>query len=118
MVGKTIEGKDAVVPTRDERTVGVDIYDWEPKNDRFEHIDSRIEIEDDELREACGDVDVKLSVWDFAGQHVYHATHDSSFRTCDVCIGMGYGSKKTSHAATKRNSHHRRIRCFQAVRFF
>lgn len=86
MVGKTsmikrlIEGKDAVVPTRDERTVGVDIYDWEPKNDtRFEHIDSRIVIQDKELREACEDVDVKFSVWDFAGQHVYHATHELFF---------------------------------------
>lgn len=86
MVGKTsmikrlIEGKDAVVPTRDERTVGVDIYDWEPKHDkRFEHIDSRIEFQDKELAEACGDVDVKFSVWDFAGQHVYHATLELFF---------------------------------------
>ena len=80
MIKRLIEGRDAVVPTRDERTVGVDIYDWEPKNDqRFEHIDSRIEFQDKELAEACGDVDVKFSVWDFAGQHVYHATHELFF---------------------------------------
>ena len=86
MVGKTsmikrlIEGKDAIVPTKDERTVGVDIYDWEPKNDkRFENIDSRIVFQDKELAEACGDIDVKFSVWDFAGQHVYHATHELFF---------------------------------------
>jgi hypothetical protein len=31
------------------------------------------------LREACGDVDVKFSVEDFAGQHVVHATHELFF---------------------------------------
>jgi len=86
MVGKTsmikrlIEGRDAVIPTHDERTVGVDIYEWEPKKDRrFEDIDSRIRVQDSELSETCGDVDVKFSVWDFAGQHVYHATHELFF---------------------------------------
>lgn len=86
MVGKTsmikrlIEGADAVIPTRDERTVGVDIYQWNPRDDqRFEHIDSRIEFPEEELAKTCGDVDVKLSVWDFAGQHVYHATHELFF---------------------------------------
>jgi len=86
MVGKTsmikrlIEGVDAVVPTREERTVGVDIYQWDPKDDkRFEHIDSRIDFPDGGLKKSCGDVDVKFSVWDFAGQHVYHATHELFF---------------------------------------
>lgn len=86
MVGKTsmikrlIGGEAASVPTHDQRTVGVDIYQWNPKEDvRFEHIDSRIEFQDEELSAACGDVDVKFSVWDFAGQHVYHATHELFF---------------------------------------
>lgn len=86
MVGKTsmikrlIEGEDAEIPSRDERTIGVDIYEWEPKLDqRFKHIDSRIDFQDKDLAEACGDVEVKFSVWDFAGQHVYHATHELFF---------------------------------------
>jgi GTPase SAR1 family protein len=87
MVGKTsmikrlIKGRDAVIPKHDERTVGVDIYEWDLKKDkRFEHIDSRIEIQDKELMEACGgDKHVMFSVWDFAGQHVYHATHELFF---------------------------------------
>lgn len=105
MVGKTsmikrlIEGKEAVVPTCDERTVGVDIYDWEPKNDkRFEHIDSRIEIQDEELRKACGDVDIKFSVWDFAGQHVYHATHELFFSNRSLYVlvwDMGANNEET-----------------------
>ena len=77
MVGKTsmikrlIEGRDAVIPTHVERTVGVDIYSWDPKKDaRFEHIDSRIELQDKELAETCGDVDVKFSCFDFAGTAV------------------------------------------------
>ena len=86
MVGKTsmikrlIEGRDAVIPTHVERTVGVDIYSWDPKKDtRFEHIDSRIELQDKDLVATCGDVDVKFSCFDFAGQHVYHATHELFF---------------------------------------
>jgi GTPase SAR1 family protein len=86
MVGKTsmikrlIEGRDAIIPTHDERTVGVDIYEWDPKKDqRYANIDSRIVFQDKELADTCGDVDVKFSVWDFAGQHVYHATHELFF---------------------------------------
>ncbi len=80
MIKRLIEGENAVIPKRDERTVGVDIYEWDPKDDRrFEHIDSRIELQDKELEDLCGDVNVKFSVWDFAGQHVYHATHELFF---------------------------------------
>lgn len=105
MVGKTsmiqrlIQGKDAVIPTHDERTVGVDIYEWEPKKDkRFEHIDSRIEFQCKELAATCGDVDIKFSVWDFAGQHVYHATHELFFspRALYVLVwDMGATNKET-----------------------
>jgi GTPase SAR1 family protein len=80
MIKRLIEGENAVIPKRDERTVGVDIYEWDPKIDkRFEHIDNRIQLQDKELETLCGDVNVKFSVWDFAGQHVYHATHELFF---------------------------------------
>lgn len=94
MVGKTsmikrlIEGENAIIPSHDDRTVGVDIYEWDNRKDkRFEHIDSRIQFEDKELEQsickAAGleqhNVNVKFSVWDFAGQHVYHATHQLFF---------------------------------------
>lgn len=75
MIKRLIEGKDAVIPKRDERTVGVDIYEWDPITDA----DTRIELEDENLAMTCGNVDVKFSVWDFAGQHVYHATHELFF---------------------------------------
>ena len=55
MIKRLIEGKNAIILSRDERTVGVDIYDWEPKNHkRFENIDSRIVFLDKEPAEACG----------------------------------------------------------------
>ena len=94
MVGKTsmikrlIEGENAIIPSHDDRTVGVDIYEWDNRKDkRFEHIDSRIQFEDKDLErsicQAAGieehNVNVKFSVWDFAGQHVYHATHQLFF---------------------------------------
>jgi hypothetical protein len=99
MIRRLIEGENAVVPTHEERTVGVDIYEWDPKKDkRFEHIDSRIEFQDQELKASCGDVDVKLSVWDFAGQHVYHATHELFFSSRALYVlvwDMGVGNRKT-----------------------
>lgn len=105
MVGKTsmikrlIKGQNAIIPTQDERTIGVDIYEWDPKKDkRFEHINTNIAIYDSELRDACGEVDVKFSVWDFAGQHVYHATHELFFsqRALYVLVwDMGVTNRKT-----------------------
>ena len=112
MVGKTsmikrlIEGRDAVVPTNDQRTIGVDIYNWDPKKDaRFEHIDSRIEFQDTELAKACGDVNVKFSVWDFAGQHVYHATHQLFFSSRALYVlvwDMGATNTKTVSRKTSK----------------
>ena len=72
MTGKTsiikrlLEGKNAVIPKREERTVGVDIYNWEPKTDGNsdrDHIDTSVKIEDDLLERTSGDVDVKFSLW-------------------------------------------------------
>jgi GTPase SAR1 family protein len=77
MIKRLIEGKNAVIPERDERTIGVDIYEWDPcSNEDRNHVDTRIEFEDEKF---ARDVKVKFSVWDFAGQHVYHATHELFF---------------------------------------
>jgi GTPase SAR1 family protein len=99
MIKRLIEGENAVIPKRDQRTIGVDIYEWDPKTDRrFEHIDNRIQLQDKELEEVCGDVSVKFSVWDFAGQHVYHATHQLFFspRALYVLVwDMGATNKAT-----------------------
>ena len=107
MIKRLIEGKHAIVPTHDERTVGVDIYAWDPKKDqRFEHIDSRIEFQDSQLAQTCGDVDVKFSVWDFAGQHVYHATHELFFSSNALYVlvwDMGANNMAT-HRRSRRAS--------------
>jgi len=77
MIKRLIEGRDAVIPQSDDRTIGVDIYEWDPHNNKDRpHVDTRIDIED---KAVSKDVDVKFSVWDFAGQHVYHATHELFF---------------------------------------
>jgi GTPase SAR1 family protein len=108
MIKRLIEGENTVIPTIDERTIGVDIYDWEPKHDkRFEHIDSRIDICDTDFRDACGDVDVKLSVWDFAGQHVYHATHELFFSNKSLYVlvwDMGATNASTIRQKTRVNT--------------
>lgn len=108
MVGKTsmikrlIEGRDAIIPTHDERTVGVDIYEWDPKKDRrFMDIDSRIIVNDQELAQTVGDVDVKFSVWDFAGQHVYHATHELFFSSRALYV-LVWDMGATNRATLKR----------------
>lgn len=89
IIKKLIEGKTAEIPGPDKRTVGLDIYDWYPKTDkRFEDIDSRIETT--ELVE-CGDVNVKFSVWDFAGAYcatlriVAMLAHPSNLKQGNMC---------------------------------
>ena len=118
MVGKTsmikrlIEGEDAVIPSHDDRTVGVDIYEWDNKKDkRFEHIDSRIQFEDKELEQAIctkagtteHNVNVKFSVWDFAGQHVYHATHELFFSPRALYV-LVWDMGATNHGTLKRKN--------------
>jgi GTPase SAR1 family protein len=110
MVGKTsmikrlIEGSDAVIPTHDERTIGVDIYEWDPTRDRrFEDIQNNIIFQDEAIAETCGDVDVKFSVWDFAGQHVYHATHELFFSSRALYVlvwDMGATNRETMRRHT------------------
>ncbi|KAG7343390.1 Miro domain containing protein [Nitzschia inconspicua] len=103
MIKRLIEGENAVIPKRDERTIGVDIYEWDPKIDkRFEHIDSRIQLQDRELEELCGEVDVKFSVWDFAGQHVYHATHELFFSPRALYV-LVWDMGATNPATRRRN---------------
>ena len=80
MIKRLIEGRDAVIPERDDRTIGVDIYEWDARNNTDRpNIDTRIEMDDDAQSQKQDDVDVKFSVWDFAGQHVFHATHELFF---------------------------------------
>lgn len=111
MIKRLIEGENAVIPKRDERTVGVDIYEWDPKNDhRFDHIDNRIQLQDKELEELCGDASVKFSVWDFAGQHVYHATHELFFspRALYVLVwDMGATNPATNQRKRSEDDHTR-----------
>jgi GTPase SAR1 family protein len=104
MIKRLMEGEDAVIPKQDERTVGVDIYEWNTKKDRrFEHIDSRIDLQDKELEETCGDVNVKFSVWDFAGQHVYHATHELFFSQRALYV-LVWDMGATNSATLKRKN--------------
>mmetsp|Transcript_14610 Transcript_14610/g.42034 ORF Transcript_14610/g.42034 Transcript_14610/m.42034 type:complete len:1796 (+) Transcript_14610:222-5609(+) len=113
MTGKTsiikrlLEGKNAVIPKREERTVGVDIYNWLPKTDGNtdrDHIDTSIKLEDDLLERTSGDVDVKFSIWDFAGQHVYHATHELFFSPRALYI-LVWDMGITNNETHKRRRH-------------
>lgn len=77
IIKRLIEGKDAVIPEKDERTIGVDIYEWDPKtaNGGAESsLNTKIAVDGGPQNGMKGDVDVKFSVWDFAGQHVYHVS--------------------------------------------
>lgn len=69
-------GSKATVPKNDERTIGVDVYDWDPSQSD-EHTAECREILDTCIIGENGkipDTSVKFSVWDFAGQHVYHVS--------------------------------------------
>ncbi len=75
IIKRLIEGKDAKIPQKDERTIGVDIYEWDPKPSEGttgRALMTQIPVEKELESRLGGNVDVKFSVWDFAGQHVYH----------------------------------------------
>lgn len=78
IIKRLIEGKDAKIPQKDERTIGVDIYEWKPKSADGPNgsLDTQIPIDGELASRIKGDVDVKFSVWDFAGQHVYHVSQN------------------------------------------
>jgi Leucine-rich repeat (LRR) protein len=75
-------GIKATVPKNDERTIGVDVYDWDPTQSD-EHAAQSCGILDTSIIGEKGKIpntSVKFSVWDFAGQHVYHVSE--SFLLC------------------------------------
>lgn len=75
IIKRLIEGKDAKIPEKDERTIGVDIYEWDPKSCESSlgrSLMTQIPVDKELESRLGGNVDVKFSVWDFAGQHVYH----------------------------------------------
>jgi Leucine-rich repeat (LRR) protein len=103
IIRRLIEGPNAVIPKEKERTIGVDIYQWNPAEFLVEgrqDIDTHIKV-DDETR-ITKPVNIKFSVWDFAGQHVYHTTHELFFskRSLYVVVwDMGVSNKDTFKSA-------------------
>lgn len=70
-------GSNATVPKKDERTIGVDVYEWDPAesdehtNECRETLNTCINGEDGTIPGTS----IKFSVWDFAGQDVYHVSY-------------------------------------------
>ncbi|EJK49810.1 hypothetical protein THAOC_31278 [Thalassiosira oceanica] len=101
IIKRLIEGQDAKIPQSDERTVGVDIYEWDPKQAGGAASDSlmtRIPVDSELESRIKGSTGVKFSVWDFAGQHVYHATHELFFSTNSLYVlvwDMGANNPET-----------------------
>jgi len=82
MIRRLIDGEDAKLPEGNVTTIGLNIHEWDPTrtiDKRYKHIDNRILLEDEKLLELCPNANVKFSVWDFGGQHVYHHTHELFF---------------------------------------
>eukprot|EP00555_Chaetoceros_dichaeta_P012218 CAMPEP_0198264196 /NCGR_PEP_ID=MMETSP1447-20131203/14938_1 /TAXON_ID=420782 /ORGANISM="Chaetoceros dichaeta, Strain CCMP1751" /LENGTH=1385 /DNA_ID=CAMNT_0043953057 /DNA_START=109 /DNA_END=4263 /DNA_ORIENTATION=+ len=68
----------ATIPSIQQRTVGVHIHAWKPaedENDDRSHINTLIDSYSPNLEDAH----IKFSMWDFAGQHVYHSSHEIFF---------------------------------------
>ena len=76
-----VYGKSKALPDDDDRTIGVKINYWDPQQMGDKDMDSKPidtqviidEIDSLNLKENV-DVNVKFSLWDFAGQHVYHVS--------------------------------------------
>uniref|UniRef100_A0A7S4J5Y0 Roc domain-containing protein n=1 Tax=Odontella aurita TaxID=265563 RepID=A0A7S4J5Y0_9STRA len=75
------DGPAVEIPNREERTIGVDINEWDPNFDSdtnaSNHCNTKI-VQEGNTTEG-GEAHIKFSVWDFAGQDVYHATHEIFF---------------------------------------
>jgi len=100
MIKRLIEGRNADIPLRDERTIGVDIYEWDPKtNTDRRPVDTKMELEG----EVKQDVFAKFSVWDFAGQHVYHATHELFFSPRSLYV-LVWDMGATNESTMRRKS--------------
>ena len=107
IIKRLIEGKDAKIPQKDERTIGVDIYEWDPNSaGDYGPLDTQIPLDGELESRMNGNVDVKFSVWDFAGQHVYHATHELFFSSQSLYVlvwDMGANNISTTKRRTSLN---------------
>ena len=93
IIRRLIDGKEAKLPHKDERTIGVDIYEWDPKSSggsAGDTLQTQIPIDEELESRIRGNVDVKFSVWDFAGQHVYHV---SLFVNRPLTAGIGVNGR-------------------------
>jgi len=77
IIKRLIEGDAAKLPKRDERTIGININGWAPFNVDGELFG--IQGKEKNKRKESDHMDLKFSLWDFAGQNVYHATHQLFF---------------------------------------
>jgi hypothetical protein len=73
IIKRLLEGRKATIPQKDERTIGVDIYNWDPKSTDGSLL-TQIQVDGELEGRVKDNIDVKFSVWDFAGQHVYHVS--------------------------------------------
>lgn len=113
IIKRLMEGKDATIPRKDERTIGVDIYNWDPKDSSTSLSTSIPQLS----RSVHGDdIGVKFSIWDFAGQHVYHATHELFYSSQSLYIivwDMGVSNPDTTQTRTSFNEEEKKMNAFK-----
>ncbi|KAL7549708.1 hypothetical protein ACHAWF_012972 [Thalassiosira exigua] len=110
IIKRLIEGEEAKIPQKDERTIGVDIYEWDPKataaaggKNSDGSLITQIPVDGELEGRVKGDADVKFSVWDFAGQHVYHATHELFFSSQSLYV-LVWDMGANNHDTKKRRT--------------
>mmetsp|Transcript_9986 Transcript_9986/g.20594 ORF Transcript_9986/g.20594 Transcript_9986/m.20594 type:complete len:1705 (+) Transcript_9986:253-5367(+) len=107
IIKRLIEGRGAMIPQMDERTIGVDIYEWDPKTSNVDigaTLNTEIVVDGELQNRMKGAVDVKFSVWDFAGQHVYHATHELFFSRQSLYVLVWDMGANNSDTKKRRSS--------------
>jgi GTPase SAR1 family protein len=76
IIKRIVEGREARIPTTDDRTIGVDIYPWKPGKEKLGYekpdMNCQIDVQEDIRSRLKAPIDVKFSLMDFAGQDVYH----------------------------------------------
>ena len=91
-------GMFAEIPKKEESTIGISIDSWNPAEDcakyaiqHAEKLDTSI-VKEDELPDIA-DANIRFSLFDFAGQDHYHATHSIFFSPSALYVlvwDMGY----------------------------
>jgi len=77
--GDKVKARRDVAPKMENRTIGVEITPWRPGTTDSTSKEGKGDKDRGKNDDSENEADLEFSVWDFAGQTAYHATHELYF---------------------------------------